>query len=152
LKNFCEMPKEDLQKLENQICFPLYAASRLIIKKYNPLLESFNITYTQYLVLMVLWENNGISVSELGEKLYLDSGTLTPVLKKMESSELLKRERSNKDERSVIVTLTPQGKTLKKRLKDIPNKMGVCINAPNEDIIKLRTMLQNFIKSMESSK
>ncbi|MCK9456017.1 MAG: MarR family transcriptional regulator [Candidatus Riflebacteria bacterium] len=146
------MPKEDLQKLENQICFPLYAASRLIIKKYNPLLESFNITYTQYLVLMVLWENNGISVSELGEKLYLDSGTLTPVLKKMESSELLKRERSNKDERSVIVTLTPQGKTLKKRLKDIPNKMGVCINAPNEDIIKLRTMLQNFIKNMECSK
>jgi len=146
------MPKEDLQKLENQICFPLYAASRLIIKKYNPLLESFNITYTQYLVLMVLWENNGISVSELGDKLYLDSGTLTPVLKKMESSELLKRERSNKDERSVIVTLTPQGKTLKKRLKDIPNKMGVCINAPNEDIIKLRTMLQNFIKNMECSK
>jgi DNA-binding MarR family transcriptional regulator len=146
------MPKEDLQKLENQICFPLYAASRLIIKKYNPLLETFNITYTQYLVLMVLWENNGISVSELGEKLYLDSGTLTPVLKKMESSELLKRERSNKDERSVIVTLTPQGKTLKKRLKDIPNKMGVCINAPNEDIIKLRTMLQNFIKNMECSK
>lgn len=146
------MPKEDLQKLENQICFPLYAASRLIIKKYNPLLESFNITYTQYLVLMVLWENNGISVSELGEKLYLDSGTLTPVLKKMESSELLKRERSNKDERSVIVTLTPQGKTLKKRLKDIPNKMGLCINAPNEDIIKLRTMLQNFIKNMECSK
>lgn len=152
MKNFCEMPKEDLQKLENQICFPLYAASRLIIKKYNPLLETFNITYTQYLVLMVLWENNGISVSELGEKLYLDSGTLTPVLKKMESSELLKRERSNKDERSVIVTLTPQGKTLKKRLKDIPNKMGVCINAPNEDIIKLRTMLQNFIKNMECSK
>lgn len=152
MKNFCEMPKEDLQKLENQICFPLYAASRLIIKKYNPLLESFNITYTQYLVLMVLWGNNGISVSELGEKLYLDSGTLTPVLKKMESSELLKRERSNKDERSVIVTLTPQGKTLKKRLKDIPNKMGVCINAPNEDIIKLRTMLQNFIKNMECSK
>lgn len=152
MKNFCEMPKEDLQKLENQICFPLYAASRLIIKKYNPLLESFNITYTQYLVLMVLWENNGISVSELGEKLYLDSGTLTPVLKKMESSELLKRERSNKDERSVIVTLTPQGKTLKKRLKDIPNKMGLCINAPNEDIIKLRTMLQNFIKNMECSK
>lgn len=152
MKNFYEMPKEDLQKLENQICFPLYAASRLIIKKYNPLLESFNITYTQYLVLMVLWENNGVSVSELGEKLYLDSGTLTPVLKKMESSELLKRERSNKDERSVIVTLTPQGKTLKKRLKDIPNKMGVCINAPNEDIIKLRTMLQNFIKNMECSK
>ncbi|MFA7146133.1 MAG: MarR family winged helix-turn-helix transcriptional regulator [Candidatus Ozemobacteraceae bacterium] len=152
MKNFYEMPKEDLQKLENQICFPLYAASRLIIKKYNPLLESFNITYTQYLVLMVLWENNGISVSELGEKLYLDSGTLTPVLKKMESSELLKRERSNKDERSVIVTLTPQGKSLKKRLKDIPNKMGVCINAPNEDIIKLRTMLQNFIKNMECSK
>lgn len=152
MKNFYEMPKEDLQKLENQICFPLYAASRLIIKKYNPLLESFNITYTQYLVLMVLWENNGISVSELGEKLYLDSGTLTPVLKKMESSELLKRERSNKDERSVIVTLTPQGKTLKKRLKDIPNKMEVCINAPNEDIIKLRTMLQNFIKNMECSK
>jgi len=152
LKNFYEMPKEDLQKLENQICFPLYAASRLIIKKYNPLLESFKITYTQYLVLMVLWENNGISVSELGEKLYLDSGTLTPVLKKMESSELLKRERSNKDERSVIVTLTPQGKSLKKRLKDIPNKMGVCINAPNEDIIKLRTMLQNFIKNMECSK
>lgn len=152
MKNFYEMPKEDLQKLENQICFPLYAASRLIIKKYNPLLESFKITYTQYLVLMVLWENNGISVSELGEKLYLDSGTLTPVLKKMESSELLKRERSNKDERSVIVTLTPQGKTLKKRLKDIPNKMGVCINAPNEDIIKLRTMLQNFIKNMECSK
>ncbi len=145
------MPKEDLQKLENQICFPLYAASRLIIKKYNPLLESFNITYPQYLVLMVLWENNGISVSELGEKLYLDSGTLTPVLKKLESSELLKRERSNKDERSVIVTLTPQGKRLKNRLKDIPNKMGICINAPNEDIIKLRTMLQNFIKNMKCS-
>lgn len=146
------MTKENLQKLENQICFPLYAASRLIIKKYNPLLASFNITYTQYLVLMALWENNGISVSELGNKLYLDSGTLTPVLKKMESDELLIRERSNKDERTVTVTLTPKGQKLKNLMKDIPNKMGVCINAPHEDIIKLRTMLQNFIKSMESSK
>ena len=100
-------------RLENQLCFPLYAASRAVTQKYTPYLKPLGITYTQYLVLLVLWETDGQRVSQLCEKLYLDSGTVTPLLKKMEQEDLVVRKRSSEDERVVIVSLTEKGSGLK---------------------------------------
>ncbi|HCA05217.1 MAG TPA: MarR family transcriptional regulator [Ruminococcaceae bacterium] len=114
-------------KLENQLCFPLYAASRELVKLYRPYLDEHNLTYTQYITMMVLWEENRCSVKELGAKLYLDSGTLTPVLKSLEQKGLLSRFRSESDERVLIAKLTEKGKELKNRVEDIPVKIG-CMN------------------------
>lgn len=109
--------------LENQLCFPLYAASRLTIKRYTPLLEALEITYPQYLVLLVLWENNAQTVTEIGTRLALESNTLTPLLKRLEQKELLTRSRSSKDERAVVVTLTESGQALKEQAVCIPQKI-----------------------------
>ncbi|EIE02282.1 MarR family winged helix-turn-helix transcriptional regulator [Leptospira licerasiae] len=110
-------------KLEKQICFPLYASSRAVTALYRPLLEEFGITYPQYLVLLVLWETDRIPLKEIGEKLFLDSGTLTPLLKKMESAGLLTRDRSDLDERSLVVSLTTKGKKLQKKAVCIPERL-----------------------------
>lgn len=128
-------------KLENQLCFPLYAVSKNTTKLYKPLLDPLNLTYTQYIVLMVLWEQDGITVKALGQKLYLDSGTLTPLLKKMESKGFLKRQRSTSDERNVEVFLTPQGHQLQEEAKDIPAKLVQCFDLPEEDIKALYRIL-----------
>lgn len=109
--------------LENQLCFPLYAASRLTIKRYTPLLEALEITYPQYLVLLVLWEKNAQTVTEIGTRLALESNTLTPLLKRLEQKELLTRSRSSKDERAVVVTLTESGQALKEQAVCIPQKI-----------------------------
>ena len=111
-------------KLENQLCFPIYACSREIIKAYNPLLQKLDLTYTQYIVMLVLWEHHTLSVKEVGEKLYLDSGTLTPLLKKLEAKGLLTRERSAADERSVLAGLTAQGEALKQQALAVPEEMA----------------------------
>ena len=111
-------------KLDSQLCFPLYAASRKIIGAYTPLLKPLGITYTQYIVFMVLWEQDGITVGDLGSRLRLDSGTLTPVLKKMEAMGYLIRERSQKDERIVNIYLTDKGRDKKEEARNIPLKMG----------------------------
>ena len=105
----------DMLKLENQLCFPLYACSREIVKKYHPHLDEIGLTYTQYIVMMVMWDKKRLSVKELGEKLYLDSGTLTPVLKSLESKGLITRKRSTEDERVLMVEITEQGEKLKEK-------------------------------------
>lgn len=110
-------------KLNNQICFPIYSVSRLITKAYKPFLEEMGLTYPQYLVLLVLWENDNISMNKIGEKLLLNTNTLSPLVKRMEKMELLQRKRSDKDERSVFIQLTAKGKELKKTAVPIPEKL-----------------------------
>ena len=125
-------PNEAL-KLKNQLCFPLYAAARRVTGVYTPYLKPLGLTYTQYIVFMVLWEQDGLQVSEIGEKLLLDSGTLTPLLKKMEAQGYLTRTRSKLDERSVIVTLTEKGKKLKEEVGEIPMKAAQCVRLSPEE-------------------
>lgn len=125
--------KYDALKLENQICFPLYACSREIVKRYKPFLEEIDLTYTQYITMMVMWEKKCVNVKELGESLYLDSGTLTPLLKKLEAKGLLTRQRSDRDERNLIVTITEEGEKMKEKAVDIPFKMAGCTNLTEEE-------------------
>lgn len=138
--------REDALKLERQLCFPLYAASRQVIRMYKPHLDPLGLTYTQYIVLLVLWEENPMTVKALGEKLFLDSGTLTPLLKKLESSQIIKRERSIEDERSVIIHLTSEGLALKAKCVEIPYKIGNCLNMPMADIHQLHRLLYELLK------
>ncbi len=138
----------DSLKLENQLCFPLYACSKEIIKKYKPYLDPLGITYTQYITLMVLWEENNITVKTLGERLYLDSGTLTPLLKKMESQGLVTRERSPKDERNVYIKLTERGRTLKDQALTVPQQIGSCISLPLDEMISLRNTLNKVLAQL----
>ena len=114
-------------KLSHQLCFPLYACSREIIKRYKPFLDELDLTYTQYIAMMVLWEQRSVTVKELGSALYLDSGTLTPLLKKMEAKGLIHRQRSAEDERSLIVTLTDAGEALRERALSVPQQMAKCV-------------------------
>ncbi|WP_209331572.1 MarR family winged helix-turn-helix transcriptional regulator [Lunatimonas salinarum] len=139
---------EDVLKLENQICFPLYAASRLIIKRYQPLLQELEVTYPQYLVLLLLWEKDGQKVTDLGECLLLETSTLTPLLKRLEQKGYIKRERSEQDERQVIISLTDTGKSAKQKALPIPHKLFQSIQQgqlDQEDLHNLKTILQAFI-------
>ena len=132
-------------KLENQICFPLYACSKEIIRKYKPFLDEIDLTYTQYITMMVLWEKKCVNVKTLGESLYLDSGTLTPVLKKLESKGYISRVRSNEDERNLVVTITDEGEKLKDKALDIPAKIGGCVSLTSKDAEVLYTLLYKII-------
>lgn len=138
----------DALKLENQMCFPLYAASKELIRHYAPYLEKLDLTYTQYLALLVLWESGEITVKALGECLYLDSGTMTPVLKKLESKGLISRRRALNDERSVLVSLTEKGMKLRDEALSIPGQADscVCLNADEKHILHclLNKMLTSF--------
>jgi MarR family transcriptional regulator, organic hydroperoxide resistance regulator len=125
-------------RLDNQLCFPLYAAARAIMQAYQPLLAKLGLTYPQYLVMMVLWEQDGLSVKALGEKLYLDSGTLTPLLKRLEENGLLRRGRAEHDERVVELFLTLEGRRLKKRAETIPQEVICRIGIPLEQVQRLR--------------
>lgn len=133
-------------KLSKQLCFPLYACARETIKLYTPFLEPLGLTYTQYITMMVLWEYKTLTAKELGRILYLDSGTLTPLLKKLESKQLLTRRRSEADERNLIVTITPQGEQLKEKALCIPDEMTKCVNLEREEI---RTLYQYLYKMLE---
>ena len=135
-------------KLDNQLCFPLYAVSKEIVRKYKPFLDEVNLTYTQYIVMMVVWEDEQVSVKEMGKKLFLDSGTLTPVLKTLEKKGLIERTRSKEDERNLIVTLTPSGKALKDKAVDIPAKMGGCLNISPEDAMELHNILHRIMDTL----
>jgi len=117
------MRKEDSLLLENQLCFPLYVASRLTTKLYGPLLETLDITYPQYLVMLVLWEQDHVSVSDICARLYLESNTLTPLLKRLEQKQLVQRTRADHDERSVVITLTRKGKSLRDKAVCIPGQV-----------------------------
>lgn len=136
---------QDVLKLENQLCFPLYAAARSVVKKYTPFLEKIDLTYTQYIVMMVLWEHKTISARELGKKLYLDSGTLTPVLKSMEKKGLLIRSRSPEDERVLLVTITPEGGGLREKAAVIPEQVADCIRLDAEEAMQLYTLLYKIL-------
>lgn len=133
--------KYDALKLENQLCFPLYAASREVVKRYRPYLDELDITYTQYITMMVMWEQKEITVKALGEKLFLDSGTMTPVLKSLESKGYVTRKRSTTDERSVSVFLTDHGEGLKEKAVDIPAKVAGCVGLePAEAAVLYETL------------
>ena len=138
-------------RLENQICFPLYAASRLVIQKYQPLLDKLGITYPQYLVLMVLWETDSIAVSEITQRLILNTNTVTPILKRMEAQGIIQRQRSGEDERKVIVTLTPKGKELQIEAASIPDKLVAGLNSDHvnaEDLKTLKDLLYQIINHL----
>lgn len=144
-KHTTDEHKYDALKLENQICFPLYAASREVIKKYRPHLEELGLTYTQYVVLMVLWEERKTTVKELGERLHLDSGTLTPLLKNLEAAGYLTRARSEDDERVLNVELTASGMALRDKALDIPGKMAQCTSLTPEEAMQLYTLLHKLL-------
>lgn len=133
-------------KLENQICFPLYACSRDVIKRYKPYLDEIDLTYTQYITMIVMWEEKSVTVKELGKRLYLDSGTLTPLLKKMEAKGLLTRKRSFEDERSLIVTITEEGERLMEKADGIPEKIQACSELNTEEAAVLRALLLKLLK------
>lgn len=142
-------------KLENQICFPVYAASRLITRQYQPLLEELGITYPQYLVLMVLWEDDGITVNEIAQKLILNTNTITPLLKRLEAQGLLDRKRSGEDERKVIVSLTERGRKMQDTAAGIPARLVESMDAGSMDmqeVIQLRDTLNGMIDSMLASR
>lgn len=128
--------------LNNQLCFALYSASLAMTKLYKPLLEALGLTYPQYLVLLVLWEQDGITVSALGERLHLDSGTLTPLLKRMEQADLLDRKRSTEDERRVEVTLTTAGKKLKSKANSVPACLVEAAGCPVPELMSLTHQVQ----------
>lgn len=136
-------------KLENQLCFPLYACSREIIKQYRPFLDELDLTYTQYITMMVFWEEKKINVKELGKKLFLDSGTLTPVLKSLESKGYVKRYRSKEDERVLIVEITQTGEDLKERAVEVPAKMAGCARLEPGETLELHRLLSKILSSFE---
>ncbi|MDR1620508.1 MAG: MarR family transcriptional regulator [Clostridiales bacterium] len=131
--------------LENQLCFPLYAASRKIVRKYKPHLDELGITYTQYIALMVLWEEGPCNVKTLGERLYLDSGTLTPMLKNLEKGGIVTRLRSREDERELVVSLTNQGKRLRERALEVPRKMSACMPLSPDEAATLYRLLYKLL-------
>ena len=142
------MSKYDGLKLENQLCFPLYAASREVIKKYRPYLDALDLTYTQYITMMVFWEEKKISVKELGKKLYLDSGTLTPVLKSLEAKGFVKRYRSTEDERVLIVEITNKGEALRDKAVSVPAEVSKCIRLEQGEAIKFYELLYKVLRGV----
>ncbi|MCD7956163.1 MAG: MarR family transcriptional regulator [Lachnospiraceae bacterium] len=139
------MDKYDALKIENQLCFPLYAGAKEMIKKYKPYLDQIDLTYTQYITMMVLWEYGQMNVKELGNRLYLDSGTLTPLLKKLESKGMVMRKRSDIDERNMTVTLTEKGMQLREEAVSIPEKIGGCVNLTPEEMSVLYRLLYKVL-------
>ena len=137
----------EMLKLENQLCFPLYACAKEVVRRYMPLLEPLGLTYTQYLAMMVMWEHKSISVKDMGRLLYLDSGTLTPMLKKMEKAGLISRRRSEKDERMVIVSITERGEALQEKVAEIPSKIAECVTLDNDEAMQLYTLLHKLMKT-----
>ncbi|MBR0484789.1 MAG: MarR family transcriptional regulator [Oscillospiraceae bacterium] len=135
----------DVLKLENQICFPLYACSRQIIRKYHKYLEELNLTYTQYIAMMVFWEVKKINVKELGSRLYLDSGTLTPLLKSLEEKGYVRRYRSKEDERVLLVEITSSGKALREQALSVPEKMKGCTKLTKEEAVTLHQLLYKIL-------
>ena len=137
--------KYEALKLGKQLCFPLYACSKEIIRKYKPYLDDIDLTYTQYITMMVLWEKKTVNVKTLGENLYLDSGTLTPVLKKLESKGYITRERSSEDERNLVVSITEEGMALREKALSIPEAMGSCVQLTAEEAGVLYKLLYKII-------
>ena len=136
---------QEAMKLINQLCFPLYAAARHVTGLYTPVLKPLGLTYTQYIVFLVLWEKDGLTVGEIGERLLLDNGTLSPLLKKLEQAGYVRRERSREDERVVVITLTEAGRALQEKAKDVPAKVAGCIDLPPEKAQTLYGLLYELL-------
>ena len=136
---------QEAMKLINQLCFPLYAAARHVTGLYTPVLKPLGLTYTQYIVFLVLWEKDGLTVGEIGERLLLDNGTLSPLLKKLEQAGYVRRERSREDERVVVITLTEAGRALREKAKDVPAKVAGCIDLPPEKAQTLYGLLYELL-------
>ena len=146
------MDNQDTPKLGNQICFPLYVISKEITGIYRPFLDELDITYSQYLVMMVLWENEGLTVNQIGEKLFLDSGTLTPLLKRLEAKSYLERKRKKEDERVVEVFLTEVGRDLQKLACSIPGKMAEKLSLSEDDLLGLKATVDKILNIIENKK
>ena len=141
--------KYDALLLENQLCFPLYAVSKEVVRLYKPFLDEIGLTYTQYIAMMVLWEKRSLTVKELGEYLYLDSGTLTPLLKKMEAQGFVSRQRNTADERSVIVSVTAAGEELRARAATIPERLGACLPLNKSEAETLYQLLYKVLHAIQ---
>lgn len=139
----------DCLKLKNQICFPLYACAKEIIRRYKPFLDKVDLTYTQYITMMALWEHESMNVRELGSCVFLDSGTLTPVLKKLENKGFLTRQRSREDERNLIVTVTEEGWKLRDEALEIPSSMSSCVHLEPEEASQLYSLLYKILGDAE---
>ena len=139
----------EAMKLKNQLCFPLYAAARNVTNLYTPLLQPLGLTYTQYLVFLVLWEEDGLTVGAIGEKLMLDNGTLSPLLKKLQQAGYIERQRSKEDERVVVITLTEKGRELQQQAKDVPLKAAKCVDLPPEKARALYSLLYEILNSQK---
>ena len=133
---------EETLKLDNQLCFSLYATSKEIIRRYKPLLDKFDITYTQYITLLVLWEQDGLTVKTLGERLYLDSGTLTPLLTKLENKGLIVKQKDTKDSRETTIRLSGKGREFKEKIVVVPASMGACVKLDFDDFVLLQKLLK----------
>ena len=140
------MKTDESMKLDSQLCFPLYAASRKIVNLYTPVLKPLGITYTQYIMFLVLWEKDGITVGELCRRLKLDTGTVTPMLKNTEKQGLIKRTRSGEDERVVVISLTKEGKALYKKARKVPEQIGSCVNLSKDEVTALYKILYKLIE------
>jgi len=143
-------PASEMLKLDHQLCFALYSASLAMTKLYKPLLDPLNLTYPQYLVMLVLWEGDGVTVSELGQRLQLDSGTLTPLLKRIEANGFIQRQRDSADERRVIVSLTPPGRALKNRAAKVPVNVACAAGCSLDDLAALTRRLKSLRDEIQS--
>jgi DNA-binding MarR family transcriptional regulator len=143
------MDKYDGLKIENQLCFPLYACAKEVVKKYRPFLDEIDLTYTQYIVMMVMWEERELNVTALGRKLYLDSGTLTPLLKKLETKGYICRKRSKSDERNLNIVLTDAGMALREKAVSVPQRMAGCIALDPEEARTLYKILYKILGQVE---
>lgn len=145
------MNKYDNLKLSNQLCFPIYLCSKEIIRKYTPLLNELNLTYTQYIVMMYFWEKNESNLKDLGSALMLGSSTLTPLLKKLEKKGYIERKRSFTDERNLVIKLTKEGTSLRNKAIDIPSKMGKCFNLSDSDRKRLYSLIYKVLLNVEEN-
>ena len=138
----------DALKLENQLCFPLYACSKEIVKAYRPYLDELDLTYTQYITMMVMWEHKELRVKEVGERLFLDSSTLTPLLKRLEEKGYVTRRRSAEDERDLIVTITPAGEALREKAVKVPQRLGACVALDPQKAQTLYALLYEVLDTL----
>ena len=147
-----EYDYHETMKLENQLCFPLYAAARSVVSLYTPYLKPLGLTYTQYIVFLVLWEKDGITVGEICERLMLDNGTLSPLLKKMQQNGFIEKTRSKEDDRVVLITLTDKGRALQEQAKEIPLRIAGCMDLSPEKAQMLYTLLYEFLENRKNPK
>ena len=142
--------KNDSLRLDNQLCFPLYACSKEIVRRYKPFLDEIDLTYTQYIAMMVMWEHKSINVTEIGRLLYLDSGTLTPVLKKLEQKGLITRTRCKSDERCLDVSITNEGEALKEKAAKVPAKIASCLGLSEDEAMTMYTLLKKTLRTIST--